>query len=101
MPSNSKTALWADAKWPIMLSGVAALAVVLLYDLRFGLAVGVLLVVLGLVWELVAMWFGFDFRRKPSPVKCVSQRYEEHLQRRLLAERRAVHGPSKPRSGAK
>lgn len=99
MPSTPKKLLWFDAKWPILLSGVAALAVVLVYDWRLGLAAGVLLVVLGLVWELVAMWFGVDFRRTPSPVKVVSQRYQENVQRRLIAEARAREMAAKLRSG--
>lgn len=99
MTSTTKNPLRFDAKWPILLSSIAAFAVILLYDVWFGLAAGVLLVVLGLVWELVAMWFGVGFRSKPSPVKCVSQRYEEHVQRRLLAEARAREGAAKLRSG--
>jgi hypothetical protein len=99
VPSNRKNLLWFDAKWPVLLSGVSAFVVTLVYDWRFGLAAGVLLVVLGLVWELVAMWFGTDFRGKPSPVTVVSQRYEENLRRRLLAETRARESAAKLRSG--
>lgn len=99
MSSQSQKLLWFDAKWPILLSGIAALAVVMVYDWRFGIAAGVLLVVLGLVWELVAMWFGVDFRRKPSPVKGVSQRYQENVQRRLIAEARAREMAAKLHSG--
>lgn len=99
MPSTPNKLLWFDAKWPIRLAGIAAFAVILLYNWRLGLAAGVLLLALGVVWELVAMWFGVGFRRTPSPVKVVSQRYQENVQRRLIADARAREMSAKLRSG--
>lgn len=89
---------WADARWPILFSGIAAFVILLAYDVRFGVAAGILLLVLGLAWQLAAMWFGFGFRSKSSPVSCVAERYEEQLKRRLVAEARARDSSASVRS---
>ena len=88
MPSSPMDTSLLDAKWLVIISAVAALAVVLGYDLRLGIAAGVMMLVTGFVWLLVALWFG-GADRKASPVRVLSQRFEEQQRLRLMAEQRA------------
>ena len=88
MPSSPMDTSLLDPKWLVIISAAAALAVVLGYDLRLGIAAGVLMLLTGFVWLLVALWFG-GADRKASPVRVLSQRFEEQQRLRLMAEQRA------------
>jgi hypothetical protein len=89
MPSSSPNTWWLDAKWLVIIAAIAAFAVVLGYDQRLGIATGVVLVAVGFGWQLVAMWFAAGSRDLNSPVRVVSQRYEQQQRLRMLAEQRA------------
>ncbi|MFL0671350.1 MAG: hypothetical protein ACJLS3_07985 [Erythrobacter sp.] len=103
MPSSSPKTWWLDAKWLVIIAAIAAFAVVLGYDQRLGIATGIFLVATGFVWQLVALWFGAGSGAKPSPVRALSQRYQQQQRQRLLAEQRArevaAPGHAGPRSG--
>lgn len=100
MSSSSRGIWWLDAKWLAIISGIAAFAVVVGYDLRLGIATGVFLVATGFVWLLIALWFRGGFRQPPSSVEALSQRYQEQQRLRALAEQRVRDGAgSEGRSG--
>ncbi|MFN4038853.1 MAG: hypothetical protein ACK4IB_05915 [Erythrobacter sp.] len=95
MPSSPKDTWWLDAKWLVTGCALAAVAVVLGYDFRLGIAVGVFLIATGFAWQLVALWFAGGFRGQPSPVRIVSERYQQQLRQRLLAEQRSQENTAK------
>ncbi len=102
MPSSPRDTWWLDAKWLVIIAALAAFAVVLGYDQRLGIATGVVLVATGFSWQIVALWFGGGSREEPSPVRALSQRFEQQQRLRLMAEQRAreVAGGGAARSGA-
>jgi hypothetical protein len=101
MPSSSPNTWWLDAKWLVIIAAIAAFAVVLGYDQRLGIATGIFLVATGFVWQLVALWFGAGRGAKPSPVRALSQRYQQQQRQRLLAEQRAREVAAPGRAGAR
>lgn len=99
MPSSPQNTWWLDAKWLVIIAAAAAFGVIVGYDQRLGIAAGVVLVTTGFVWQLVAMWFGAGSREQASPVRAVSQRYEQQQRLRQLAEQRVRESVSVPVSG--
>ena len=99
MPSSAQDTWWLDAKWLVIIAAIAAFAVVLGYDQRLGIATGVCLVAVGFGWQLVALWFAAGSGKHTSPVRVVSQRYEQQQRLRLLAEQRARELAAAGRSG--
>lgn len=89
MPSSPQDTGWLDAKWLVIISALAAFAVVLGYDLRLGIATGVFLVMTGFVGYFISLWFAAGSGKQPSPVRVVAQRYEQQQRLRLMAEQRA------------
>ncbi len=79
---------WLDAKWLVIISAFAAFVVVVSYDGKLGLAAGVLLLSMALVWIGAALWFNGGRASQHSPVRVLSHRYEQQQRRRLKAERR-------------
>lgn len=95
MPSPSRNTWWLDAKWLVMASAIAAFAVVLGYDVRLGIATGVLLMATGFAWLLLALWFAAGARAQASPVRSLTERYQQQLRQRMLAEQRARESKAK------
>lgn len=99
MPSSPRNTWWLDAQWLVIIAALAAFAVVLGYDLRLGIAAGVLLAATAFGWLLIALWFVAGSRENPSPVRVLSQRFEQQQRLRALAEQRARDMAAKARSG--
>lgn len=97
---KSKSSSWLDAKWLVVISAVAAFVVVLTFDHRLGIAAGVLLASTALVWIAAARWFGGGVRSAKSPAMVLSERYEQQVRRRLLAEQRARDNTLRQVSGS-
>lgn len=100
MPSSLRNTWRLDAQSLVIIAALAAFALVLGYDLRLGIAAGVMLVATGFFWMLIALWFVAGSRRNPSPVRVLSQRFEQQQRLRLMAEQRARELAAKPLSGA-
>ena len=58
MPASRDHGLWLDPKWLVGGVGIAAFGLIINYDLRLGLAFGVLLGVILAVWFYIALRFG-------------------------------------------
>lgn len=98
MPSPSRNTWWRDAKWLVMASAIAAFAVVLGYDVRLGIATGVFLIVTGFAWQLVALWFAAGAPEQSSPVRRLTERYQQQVRQRLLAEQRVRESNAKAKA---
>lgn len=58
MPASRDHGLWLDPKWLVGAVALVALGLIASYDLRLGLAFGVLLGVVLAAWFYIAMRFG-------------------------------------------
>jgi hypothetical protein len=96
---KSENATWLDAKWLVVVSALAAFAVVLTYDGRLGIAAGVLLAFTALSWIALALWFGAGREPQGLPGRVLAERYERQVRRRIAAEQRARE-TARPVSGA-
>ncbi len=101
MSFSSDRETWLRPKWLVAASAVAAFVIVLSYDGRLALAAGSLLAVVGVIWIALEAWQAADAgAARRSPARVVTARFEEHVLRRLQAERRARELAAKPLSGA-
>jgi hypothetical protein len=56
--SNDNDGAWLDPKWIVSACALAAFGLILNYDLRLGIAAGIVLGVIGAVWLFVALRYG-------------------------------------------
>ena len=55
---NDNDGAWLDPKWIVSACALAAFGLILNYDLRLGIAAGIVLAVIGAFWLFIALRFG-------------------------------------------
>jgi hypothetical protein len=74
-------------RWFVIGFAIAAVALILHYDLRLGLAAGSLVGVFAAVWLFLALRFGLLGDDRPSDRRVMLDRFRKQLSNRREAER--------------
>jgi hypothetical protein len=88
MPAPPDDGLWFSPKWPVALVALATWALVMGYDLRLGIAAGILLGVIAALWLYIALRYGSLSDGPPRKRKAiVAQFLQQQSNRRRAAAR--------------
>lgn len=88
MVASSSDGSWLDPKWFVIGFSLAVFALLVSYDLRLGLAFGVLLGLAAAGWLYLAIRFAAPAGAQPSGRRAMVERFARHFSNRRLAERR-------------
>jgi len=88
---------WINPKWVVTGVALAAFGLILSYDLRLGLAAGVVLGVIGALWLYVALRFG-SLSGAPSGRLALAAQFRQQMRNRRRAAARSgpQQGPNPP-----
>lgn len=99
MPVSPDEASWLNPKWLVVAVALAAFGLILSYDLRLGLAAGVLLGVMAAFWLYVSLRYGSLSSEPASGRKALVARLRSQgSNRRLAAERIAETSAAQQRA---
>jgi hypothetical protein len=87
MPASPDDGAMIHPRWFVIGFAVAAVALILHYDLRLGLAAGSLVGVFAAVWLFLALRFGLLGDDRPSDRRVMLDRFRKQLSNRREAER--------------
>lgn len=98
MPASRDHGLWLDPKWLVSAVALAALALIFSFDVRLGLAFGVLLGVILAMWFYIALRFGSLSGQPASGRPALVERFQSQTSNRRraaqqTAENDAQSGP--------
>jgi hypothetical protein len=85
MPAPPDDGSYVDPKWFVIGFAVAAVALILHYDLRLGLAAGALLGVFAALWLYLVLRFGLLDDRRPSHRRVLQERFLKQASNRHRA----------------
>jgi hypothetical protein len=92
MPASPDDGAMIHPRWFVIGFAVAAVALILHYDLRLGLAAGSLVGVFAAVWLFLALRFGLLGDDRPSHRRVMLDRFRKQLSNRREAERQRKDG---------
>lgn len=85
---------YLDPKWFVIGFAFAAVALILHYDLRLGIAAGALLGVIAALWLYFVLRFGLLGGDRPSERRMMLDRFRQQLSNRSSAADQADEGDS-------
>lgn len=92
--SNNNDGAWLDPKWIVSACALAAFALILNYDLRLGIAAGIVLGVIGALWLFIALRYGSLSGGSASGRTGLVTAVRAQISNRRLAAARAAQPPA-------
>jgi hypothetical protein len=92
--SNDNDGAWLDPKWIVSACALAAFGLIMNYDLRLGIAAGIVLGVIGAVWLYIALRYGSLSGGPASGRSKLVTRVRAQISNRRLATARAAQPPA-------
>jgi hypothetical protein len=88
MPVSPDEGWFLNPKWFVIAVALAALALIIDYDLRLGLAAGALVGVIAALWLFLVLRLGFLGEDRPSYRRRMLERFRQQFTNRCSAEQR-------------
>ena len=92
--SNDNDGAWLDPKWIVGACALAAFGLILNYDLRLGIAAGIVLGVIGALWLFIALRYGSLSGGPASGRNGLVVSVRAQISNRRLAAARAAQQPA-------